>query len=102
MRTEMAKRKRKEEPIEGESCAALAARIQKLEKAFKHMTGVSAEEYEASEADNPVVEEKRYDRSVVKIHKSGAVEHLRVCGWCGTEVADLASHKAVCPSRPIY
>lgn len=100
----MAKRKKKTEetPIEGDSCAALIPRLEKLEKAFKDLTGTTIAEYEESEADNPVVDEKRYDRSVIKIHKSGAVEHLRICEWCGVEVADLATHKAKCPKRPIY
>lgn len=102
----MARRKKKpteETPVTGgDSCTALVPRLEKLEKAFKELTGVSIEQYEESEADNPVIEEKRYDRSVIKIHKSGAIEYLRICEWCGAEVADLATHKAKCVRRPIY
>lgn len=96
----MAKRKR--QTSEGDSCAALVPRLEKLEKAFKSLTGIAIEEYEESSEDNPVVEEKRYDTSVLKIHKSGAIEHLRICPWCGAEVTDLATHKAKCKNRPIY
>jgi len=102
----MVKRNRKkateETPVTSDSCAALVPRLEKLEKAFKEITGVSIEQYEESEADNPVVEEKRFERSVIKIHKSGAIEHLRICEWCGAEVADIAMHKANCSKRPIY
>ncbi len=97
----MAKRKKQPMP-EGDSCSALIPRLEKLEKAFKELTGIKIEEYEESEADNPVVEEKRYDTSVLKIHKSGAIEHLRICPWCKAEVADLATHKAKCKNRPIF
>jgi len=96
------KRKRKEtEPIEGDSCAALIPRVDKLEKAFKELTGMSIEEYE-NPGEDPVVEVKEFDSSVLKIHQSGAKEFLRKCSYCGTPVADLATHKARCPKRPVF
>lgn len=101
----MVKRKKKpteETPIEGDSCAALVPRLERLEKAFKDLTGTTIEAYQESEADNPVVDEKRYQRSVIKVHKSGAIERLSICEWCGAEVADLATHKARCPNRPLF
>lgn len=96
-------RKKKPQPIGDESCAALSARLDKLEKVISKYFGVGIEQLaENPDHDNPVVEEKRYDRSVIKIHKSGAIEHLRICEWCGAEVADLATHKANCQQRPIF
>lgn len=100
----MTKRKKKTEetPIEGDSCAALIPRLEKLEKAFRDLTGTTIEAYQQSEADNPVVDEKRYQHSIIKVHKSGAIERLSICEWCGVEVADLATHKAHCPKRPLW
>lgn len=101
----VARRKKKpteETPtIEGDSsCAALIPRLEKLERAFQSLVGVSIEEYE--EKPDPVVETKEFDSSIIKIHQSGAKEFLRKCPYCSTPVADLASHKAKCPKRPIF
>lgn len=98
----MAKRKGKGEPqTEGDSCAALIPRLDKLEKAFRELTGLSVAEYSEAPED-PVVETKEFDSSIIKIHQSGAKEFLRKCPYCGTPVADLATHKARCPQRPIF
>lgn len=99
------KRKRKEQPLSpaDASCAALSTRLDKLERVISEHFGVGIEQLaENPDHDNPVVEEKRYDRSVLKIHKSGAIERLCICEWCNAEVGDLATHKARCPKRPIY
>ena len=97
----MAKRKKSEAPT-GDSCAELVPRLEKLEKAFKELTGVTVEEYEGNPGSDPVVETKEFDSSIIKIHQSGAKEFLRKCPWCNTPVADLATHKAKCPQRPIF
>lgn len=94
----MVKRKRTEIP----SDTGLASRIEKLEKAFKELTGVSIEEYEGNPDSDPVVETKEFDGSILKMHKSGAKEFLRKCPYCGTPVADLATHMSRCPKRPEY
>lgn len=99
----MAKRKKQTDQIpEGDSCAELIPRLEKLEKAFKELTGVSLEEYSANPDQDPVVETKEFDSSIIKIHQSGAKEFLRKCPYCGTPVADLPTHKAKCPQRPIF
>lgn len=96
----MAKKKKPTE--ETPTGAALVPRLEKLERAFRELTGVKIEEYEESEADNPVVETKEFDSAVVKTHKDGKLEFLKKCPYCNTPVADLATHKAKCPKRPIY
>lgn len=80
----------------------LASRIEKLEKAFKELTGVSMEEYNPNPDSDPVVETKEFDGSILKIHASGAKEFLRKCPYCGTPVADLGTHKSRCPKRPEF
>lgn len=91
--------KKQKEPID---CAALVPRLEKLERAFKELTGVSISEYEENPGADPIVETKEFDSSVIKIHQSGAKEFLRKCPYCGTPVADLTTHKAKCPKRPIF
>lgn len=100
----MAKRKKKtEEPLpEGDSCAALVPRIQRLEQAFKDLSGMTVNQYQESEADNPVVETKEFDSSVIRTHKDGKLEFLKKCPFCGNPVSDLASHKAHCSKRPAF
>lgn len=98
----MAKRKKKTELPQNESCAALIPRLEKLEKAFKELTGVNIDQYEENPGSDPVVETKEFDSSIIKIHQSGAKEFLRKCPYCGTPVADLATHKAKCPRRPVF
>lgn len=97
----MAKKKKPTDPVDY-SCAQLIPRLEKLEKAFKELTGVTIEEYEVNPTSDPVVETKEFDSSIIKIHQSGAKEFLRKCPYCSTPVADLASHKAKCPRRPIF
>ena len=98
----MARKKKTEEKPTEDSCAQLVPRIEKLEKAFKDMTGMTLEQYTESEADNPVVEEKEFDGSVIRTHKDGKLEFLKKCPYCGTPVPDLATHKARCPKRPEF
>lgn len=101
----MAKGKKKQDEQtlpSGDSCAQLIPRLEKLEKAFKELTGVTIEQYEENPGSDSVVETKEFDSSIIKIHQSGAKEFLRKCEWCGAAVADLASHKARCPRRPIF
>lgn len=86
----------------GDSCAELVPRLEKLEKAFGDLTGVTIEQYSENPDSDPVVETKEFDSSVIKIHQSGAKEFLRKCPYCNTPVADLATHKARCPKRPIF
>lgn len=93
----MAKRKTEAPPTN------LDQRLDRLEKIVtKYFGARSIAELEESEEDNPVVEEKRFDKAVIKIHRDGKLEHLRICEWCGAEVTDIASHKAVCKNRPIF
>lgn len=95
-----AKRKKQPDQIpEGDSCAQLVPRLERLEQAFKSLTGVTLEQYTESEADNPVVDEKQFDGSVVRTHKDGKLEFLKKCPYCLTPVGDLATHKARCPKR---
>jgi len=71
----------------------LEKRVARLEKLIKEYFGKSIEELETN-PDDPIVEERRYGRSVFKVHKSGAVERLHICPYCGAEVHDLPMHKA--------
>ncbi|MFA5186449.1 MAG: hypothetical protein WC551_08240 [Patescibacteria group bacterium] len=93
---------KKTQQQQGDSCAGLSERVEKLEKAFRDLSGMTLAEYEASKTDDPVVEEKRFDRSVIKMHRSGAIENLRICQYCGAEVTDLATHQTHCSKRPVY
>jgi hypothetical protein len=96
----MAKRKKSEVPT-GDSCAELIPRLEKLEKIVKEYFGISSlGEVEENPESDPVVEEKRYDRSVLRIHKSGKILRTSICPFCGTEVSDLAMHKAT--KHPSY
>lgn len=90
----MGKRIVKEKQIQDNSCAALEKRLEKMEKAFKALTGVGIEEYGNPDSD-PVVEEKRFAKTVLRIHKSGQIEKTNLCQLCGAEVSDLATHKAM-------
>lgn len=93
---------KKTAPQRGDSCAGLNERIERLEKAFRDLSGITLAEYEASKVDDPVVEEKRFERSVIKVHRSGALETLKICQWCHAEVGDLGMHQTRCPQRPIF
>jgi len=94
-------RRRRKTP-EDVSCANLLPRLEKLERAFRSLVGIGIEEYEEGETDNPVVEIKEFDSSVIRTHKDGKLEFLKKCPYCNTPVADLASHKAHCPRRPLF
>jgi len=98
----MAKKKRTEQRIEGDTCAGLIPRLEKLERAFQSLVGIGIEQYDDNPESDPIVETKEFDSSIIKIHQSGAKEFLRKCPYCSTPVADLATHKTRCPKRPIY
>jgi len=89
----MPKRKKKPtETLESDS-AGLASRVERLERLVKEYFGKGVAELE-SNPDDPVVEERRYQKSVYKIHRSGAIDRFDICPHCGDEVYDLAVHKA--------
>jgi len=92
-------KKRAKQPETGDSCAELLSRVQKLERAFKELTGLSIEQVSESH-ETPVKEEHRYDSSVVRIHQDGKVEYKRICPYCQAETGDLQTHKSLCPKRP--
>ena len=92
----------KKKPVETPSGGDILARLESLEKAFHDLTGVGVKEYQESEAENPVIETKDFDSSVIRVHKDGKLEFLKKCPYCGAPVSDLALHKTHCSKRPIF
>jgi hypothetical protein len=80
----------------------LERRVARLERALSRLLGVRPEEMEENPADDPVVEERQYEASVLRVHRSGKTEFLRKCPYCAAPVGDLPTHKANCPKRPVY
>ena len=89
-------------PVGDGSYDALAKRVAHLEKIVSKHFGAGIDTLMEGAEDDPVVDEKRYERSVIRRHRSGAIEYVRICEWCQAEVSDLAMHRAVCPRRPMY
>jgi len=95
--------RKRTEPSGDPSCAHLEDRMNRLEKLITQHFGATMESLaEENPEDDEVVDEKRFERSVIRTHKSGKIEHVRICPHCKAEVHDLPAHLAVCRMRSAF